>query len=687
MDGTLQLADPVTAGDAATFALAAVDEDGCAEWPEIEVNVEGPLLAGATPWDETRGTIDAHLHLMAYEFLGGEFRCGRPWHRYGVTEALRDCAENEFAGGRLAEATFGDGPDNFGDDVFWPEFTVPTPRTKTYEQVYYRWLERAWRGGLRMMTVLLVENNSLCETWPDKHNSCNEMDAVRLQAERLHELVDYIDARSGGPGEGWAQIATDPFEARQIVNQGKLAFVLGIEVSALFECHEYLGTSTCTNDDIIRQLDEVQELGITQVELVNKFDNALSGVRGDGGEAGVVVNLGNHDDTGHFWRMQTCPEQRDYGTDRHQISPQEEFDGTPAEPVARDELAAEILSATGTSGVVPLYPEGPHCNTAGLTAQGEFTLREMASRGLIFDPDHMSALGAKQALDVMQKLGYSGVVSSHGWADDQTYERVYELGGMVTPYAGGSEGFLNTYRKHRQWADDRYYWGIGYGADTNGLGGQGGARNPGEDHDVDYPFTVPGGAVVDHQVSGVRAPYDINTDGVAHYGLYPDWIEDLRVMGGDDVIADLLRGPEAYLQVWERAVGVPKDACIFGDGTTDPTAGVREGMTFDQVLRTAGQPHERDADGYTYCGATRNGQGTYVEVSFDANGHVDGIRRRPMTEVPSGLNPVRTGTRLTLTQVSAGAERTPENQPDHGHVHPASDSTVELSSILQLPAG
>src|SRR3712207_8419446 len=42
-----------------------------------------------------------------------------------------------------------------------------------------------------------------------------------------------------------------------------------------------------------RQLDEVRRMGVRQMELVNKFDNALSGVAGDNGEVGVLVNSAN----------------------------------------------------------------------------------------------------------------------------------------------------------------------------------------------------------------------------------------------------------------------------------------------------------------------------------------------------------------------------------------------------------
>ena len=75
-----------------------------------------------------------------------------------------------------------------------------------------------------------------------------------------------------------------------------------------------------------------------------------------------------------------------------------------------------------------------------------------------------------------------------------------------------------------------------------------------------YPFTTLGGVKVDQQVSGERV-YDINKDGVAHYGLYPDWIQDLKMQAGNDIVKDMSRGPEAYLQMWERAYGVKPNAC------------------------------------------------------------------------------------------------------------------------------
>jgi hypothetical protein len=97
------------------------------------------------------------------------------------------------------------------------------------------------------------------------------------------------------------------------------------------------------------------------------------------------------------------------------------------------------------------------------------------------------------------------------------------------------------------------FFGIGYGTDTNGLGAQAGVRPGNAANPVRYPFrTFDGGTVVDRHRSGTRV-WDINTDGAAHYGLFPDWVEDLRVIAGPQIVEDLANGAEAYLQMWARA--------------------------------------------------------------------------------------------------------------------------------------
>jgi hypothetical protein len=614
-DGSLVLVAS-NAGTPFTFELTS----GCAEFPEIEVNVDGPVVGGQTSFQETRGYLEAHLHMMAFEFLGGRVRCGRPWHRFGVTYALVDCPDHEPGGqGAVLESQLSDGTPFSQHDVHgWPTFAGwPRYGSYTHEQVYYKWLERSWRGGLRLMTNLLVDNNQLCKIYPYKRNSCNEMDGVRLQAKRIRQLQDYIDAQSGGPGEGWFRIVTNPFEAREVINQGKLAVILGIEVSVPFDCGITLDIPRCSEQQIDAGLDEVYDLGVRQMELVNKFDNGLSGVAGDSGTTGLVVNQGNKGETGSYWQMETCDESEGDATDNTQPNLHDE--GAPDEITGRDSLAGGVFSLFGPTGVLPIYPEGPHCNVRDLSDLGRYAIKGLAKRGMIFDPDHMSARAQTQALDYVESLGYGGLVSSHGWSNTTIYPRIYKAGGVVTPHAGTSQSFVNKWMQHKGWADPRYYWGIGIGSDMNGFSAQGGPRSNNASNPVTYPFTGFGGATVGAQHSGTRT-YDINTDGVAHYGLYPDWIEDLRMQAGDQIVQDLQRGPEAYLQMWERAIGIAPDACRpdVADLTDASLAALQQGMSPRTVIETLGQPHTRVGAAFTYC---LDGNRT-ATLTFTQDGHL-----------------------------------------------------------------
>ncbi len=607
----------VTRTGATPFALRLTT--GCASWPEITTNVEGEPHRGASPFQEVRGYLDAHTHGMAFEFLGGQVHCGRPWSPYGVKAALTDCVDHQLANGAgaLLENLMRSGaPVGTHDPVGWPTFRDwPAPDSLTHEGTYYRWMERAWRGGQRLFVNLLVENNQLCMVYPLKRNSCDDMDSIRLQAKQMRNLERYVDAQYGGPGKGWYRIVTDPFEARKVINEGKLAVVMGIETSVLFGCSTKLDQPQCTTAEIDRQLDEVHDLGVRQMELVNKFDNALAGVAGDTGGIAPLINGANFLETGSFWDMRTCAAGQEGVEDRSQLT-------APTIVPEQDALFGAIAQLY-IPVKLPLYASGPHCNARGLTSLGDHTILRMAQKKMLFDPDHMSVAARKASLDLVERIGYAGVLSSHSWSTPDAYPRIYRAGGLVTPYAGDSDGFVQKWRQHLDWADPRYYFGFGFGADINGLGAQGDPRGADVPDKVTYPFTGLGGVTIDQQVSGERV-YDINTDGVAHYGLYPDWIEDLRKQGGQAIVDDMARGAEAYLQVWERAEGVRNDGCRDRAARPRDAAvrGLRPGTTVKTVLRTVGQPHSRLGTTFTYCAATTKGATTKRTVTFSAAGTV-----------------------------------------------------------------
>lgn len=610
---------------------------GCPTYPEIAVNVTGDPHGGTSAFQEVRGYVDPHVHGMTHEFLGGRVICSPPWHRYGVAKALVDCPDHQVADGRgaILEAFLSGGtPGDPHDPVGWPTFGYwPNPHSLTHQQLYYKWLERSWRGGLRVFTSLLTENNVLCELYPLKKNSCNDMDAVRLQAADMRKMERYIDAQYGGPGKGWYRIVTDPFQARKVINQGKLAVVMGIETSVPFGCHVKLGLPLCTEATIDAGLDEVRKLGVSQLEILNKFDNALTGVAGDSGTTGTITNFGNFYNTGSWLQMEQCPGEFLEGVHDNEQGPLT----APGELPAQDAIFGAIGQLFGFAGqLAPAYPAGPHCNKLGLTPLGKHLLNRMIDKHLLFDPDHMSVHARKEALDLYEQAAadgrHPGIISSHSWSTPDAYPRIYELGGFVAPYAGDSTGFLAKWREHQKWADSRYYFGFGFGADMNGFGSQGNPRGADVANPVTYPFQGLNGVTIDKQRSGQRV-YDINKDGVSHYGLYPDWVQDVAVLAGSDADAfrsDMGRGAEAYLQTWERAFGIDADSCrnpALRKRVSTVRSLVTPGMTTRQVMDAVGQPWTRLGTTYGICARTTTSDRVRLDVVFSAAGRVVEVRR------------------------------------------------------------
>jgi len=225
----------------------------------------------------------------------------------------------------------------------------------------------------------------------------------------------------------------------------------------------------------------------------------------------------------------------------------------------------------------------------------------MIEKGMIVDPDHLSVRARQQLLDIVEKARYSGIVSSHSWSTPDAIPRIYRLGGVVTPMAGSSKDFVQAWRETKPERDPRFYFGFGWGADMNGFAHQGDPRNG--PNPVTYPFkSWDGRMTIDRQRSGQRV-YDINADGMAHYGLFPDWVEDLRRQAGDEILQDLGRGAEAYLQMWERAEGVPPTRCqpARGRATRRGLGRVRLAAGSDALLRRAGQPGRRPGRVWTWC--------------------------------------------------------------------------------------
>ncbi|MFE5256810.1 galactose-binding domain-containing protein [Streptomyces coelicoflavus] len=498
--------------------------------PDSRINVSGEPFTGTDANGDVRGFVDTHNHLMANEAFGGKLVCGKPFSEGGIADALKDCPEHypDGAGALLENLTVD--PDGHHDPVGWPTFKDwPSHTTMSHQQNYYAWLERAWRAGQRVLVTDLTSNGVICSIYV-RDRGCDEMESVRLQAQKTYDMQDYVDQMYGGAGKGWFRIVKSPAQARQVIEAGKLAVVLGVETSEPFGCKQVLDVAQCSRADIDAGLDELQALGVSSMFLCHKFDNALCGVRFDEGTQGTVINVGQFLSTGTFWKTEKC------------AGPQHD---NPIGSAEVPEIEAKL--PRGTS--VPSYDENAQCNTRGLTRLGEYALNAMMDRQMMVEVDHMSVKAAGRAMDIMESVQYPGVISSHSWMDRNWTERLYRMGGFVGSYDMNSKSFVQDTAATAD-LREKYDVGLGYGTDFNGLGSHPAPRGADAPDKVTYPFrSYPEGPLVDRQHTGDRV-WDVNTDGGAHVGLIPDWIEDVRHLGGDTVVDELLHGAQSYLDTW-----------------------------------------------------------------------------------------------------------------------------------------
>ena len=134
------------------------------------------------------------------------------------------------------------GGDGKHDPVGWPTFKDwPAYDSLTHQANYYAWVERAWRGGQRVLVNDLVTNGMICSVYFFKDRGCDEMTPIRLQAPEdvrapgLHRQA-VRRRRQGLVPDRHRQ----PRRPARSIKQGKLAVVLGVETSEPFGCKQIL---------------------------------------------------------------------------------------------------------------------------------------------------------------------------------------------------------------------------------------------------------------------------------------------------------------------------------------------------------------------------------------------------------------------------------------------------------------
>src|SRR5262245_52809392 len=429
------------------YAVTAMTSDG-----ESIPSNDAFVTATAQPDAPIVGMADLHNHMFSNLGFGGSLFWGRPWAPGGISEALPACdeAHGPFGAfdsiGDLASGVLFHGTHGYPDFDGWPNW-----RTLNHQGMYIDWIERAFLGGVKLMVMHAVNNELLCKKEPGGL-SCNDMEVAARQLEAANQVAMNVD---------WFKIAHTPAEARQIINSGRMAVVLGIEVDSLFDCK--IGQD-CTLAHIQERLRNFYQQGVRHIFPIHLFDNQFGGTA----LFSTLLDSGNKQLTGNFFATEECAATLGVPNGQH---------GFQLQPVGGGWLDP-LLDFFG-------FPQPPatgnraDCNARGLTPLGASLVKRVMSRGMILDVDHMSGNMTDNVLSIAESLGYP-VVSSHtaivgiefgkkraeASKTDAQLARIHNLHGLVAPILQpattsevGSHGPVPDDCSHssQQWAQAYFY--------------------------------------------------------------------------------------------------------------------------------------------------------------------------------------------------------------------------------------
>ena len=193
--------------------------------------------------------------------------CANHWADGGC--GLRDCSEVGCAWTNWGQCQWQGNvwPPHCGDHYRdWPAWDTPT-----HQQHFWGHLQDAWRRGLRVVSVSILEVDPISTLMP------NGTDRTPYEV-----IMDQIEAAEhfAQDHQSWVEIAYSAGQARQIASSGKLAMVLTLEANFPF-CKERpcgMGDDEENLTRILETLDEYVARGIRGYQVMSHFDTQFAGV-------------------------------------------------------------------------------------------------------------------------------------------------------------------------------------------------------------------------------------------------------------------------------------------------------------------------------------------------------------------------------------------------------------------------
>ncbi|MEH1846895.1 MAG: membrane dipeptidase [Nostoc sp.] len=528
------------------------------------------------------GFVDMHTHLMAYLGFGKKLLHGAPdvgsiipagtqncnladKKATSIQEALGDDNSTHGKPQGLFDNPCGDfqrnfviraleianeaqsqhGPNSLGysDDpnkafVSWPKFN-----DITHQQMWVNWIQRTYQGGLRVMVALAVNNKTLA----DGVNGDSPTDDKGSADLQIREIEEFVNRHND-----FMEVATSPQQLRSIVRRNKLAVIIGVEIDNIGNFNQ---VSSLSQEMITEEIQRLYDNKVRYIFPIHVLDNKFGGtaVYQD------IFNYSNKKEYGSFWDL-SCADPSDGITKQ-----------------IKGNIAVQFAGAfTGQDPFQnPPIPSCPkeigHKNRKGLTPKGEFAIKEMMKRGMLIDIDHMSQESANQTLMIAESIpdgypvnaGHNGF-RSQGQQDeygrtDAQLAKISTLGGMIGVGSGNNVSceFLNKIRYGLNKMSGKQ---LAIGTDINGLVKAPRPRNASSDcsgSQVNYA-EMPGGlnGLLTMAQTGPKK-WNYNTEGVAHYGLIPDFLQDLKNIGmTPQERRSLFMSAEYFAQMWEKSLRI-----------------------------------------------------------------------------------------------------------------------------------
>ena len=512
-------------------SFVSINLDGKSTNPFDKFAYKVKMDAEPVKWDFgpiKKGWADLHVHQAAELAHAGTMYYGS--HVGPLETALKACTWQQhglpFNVGKWDQYRHGSGYSTFAD---WPHHL-----DIGHQQVHGTWLKQAFEKGLKLVVVSAVNSEPGCRIFsllhPRPGASCLDMPNLNAQLDAFIKFDERHD---------WYEIAVDPWHARKIIDDGKLAVVISLESSHIFPA---------SAGDFIEQLDQMYAKGVRTLQPTHEVDSRFTGAAPW---------------SGMFEALQTIKYPVDFNKNFMQMLTSLK-PGFEYETKTRDGKTDKF-------------------NKVGLKPDGYKLIDAMVARHMPIDIAHMSTKATEEVHGhLLQKhKGYPMYMSHSRFGSllveedakkqqefvtsENQINMIKQLGGMVglrpgpqpikaSPTATDKSvlestrecaGGTRSYRNLVAYGLKRGIT-VALGTDFNGNTSMIGSRFKGSQ------TGCPGGGTPEDVEPPSGVGQEFVAHGLRHIGLLGDMMADLRAL--DPAAATAIdHSAEAYLKMWERA--------------------------------------------------------------------------------------------------------------------------------------